>query len=411
MTVILLLFENVNMKKLMNILLIISLVCSLPSCKPDDCPEPIENQSPVVWKKLISSSPESSLNSTPLLYKDLIVLGKKETSGYVIRAYNAYAGDTIWETMAPVSGGFNATDWDESMIYDNKIVFSESYWFFALDAVTGKILWHKINDNFFGGSCVIDKYLYKMGTDHRNWSSLYRFEINSGAKEKLFTINRSEYGSNYSPNLMMPVKWVHPNGDEILVLQNRTYGWYTDMEHKMDILAWNLTADSMLWYRDRLDGFSSMSRPAIDGDKVYFYGDRHAYCINPLNGETIWKYFIGDGPEDDFNTANILIIDEKLIVKPDNDHMHAVNKETGEMIWRNNETASMPDLLTVHQDTIWFGSGGVLAIDANTGKTLIDQYEASNGSWIFPIAHHPTNGHIYTSDGDYLYCLNPKYMR
>ena len=209
----------------------------------------------------------------------------------------------------------------------------------------------------------------------------------------------------------MPVKWVHPNGDEILVLQNRTYGWYTDMEHKMDILAWNLTADSMLWYRDRLDGFSSMSRPAIDGDKVYFYGDRHAYCINPLNGETIWKYFIGDGPEDDFNTANILIIDDKLIVKPDNDHMHAVNKETGEMIWRNNETASMPDLLTVHQDTIWFGSGGVLAIDANTGKTLIDQYEASNGSWIFPIAHHPTNGHIYTSDGDYLYCLNPKYMR
>ena len=115
--------------------------------------------------------------------------------------------------------------------------------------------------------------------------------------------------------------------------------------------------------------------------------------------------------EDDFNTANILIIDDKLIVKPDNDHMHAVNKETGEMIWRNNETASMPDLLTVHQDTIWFGSGGVLAIDANTGKTLIDQYEASNGSWIFPIAHHPTNGHIYTSDGDYLYCLNPKYMR
>jgi outer membrane protein assembly factor BamB len=91
--------------------------------------------------------------------------------------------------------------------------------------------------------------------------------------------------------------------------------------------------------------------------------------------------------------------------------MHAVNKETGELIWRNNNTASMPGLLTVRNDTIWFSSGGILAIDANTGETLIDQYKASGGSWIFPVAHHPENGYIYTSDASNFYCLDPRYMK
>lgn len=71
----------------------------------------------------------------------------------------------------------------------------------------------------------------------------------------------------------------------------------------------------------------------------------------------------------------------------------------------------MPGLLTVHQDTIWFGSAGILAIDAHTGKTLIDQYKASVWSWIIPVRHHPSKGLIYTSDGNNFYCLNPKYMK
>ena len=89
--------------------------------------------------------------------------------------------------------------------------------------------------------------------------------------------------------------------------------------------------------------------------------------------------------------------------------MHAVNKETGDCIWYNENTSSSPGMMIVHKDTIWFS--GITGIDANTGKKLIDWNNNHRGSWIFPIAHHPTNGHIYTSDASYLYCLNPKYMK
>jgi outer membrane protein assembly factor BamB len=208
----------------------------------------------------------------------------------------------------------------------------------------------------------------------------------------------------------MPVRWKTAGGDELLILQNRSFGWGTTGKTKMDILAWNLTADSMEWYRN-LDGFSSTARPAIDGDRVYFYGDRHAYCINPKNGETLWKYFIGNGPEDDFNTANILIVGENLVVKPDSRDMHMVNKITGERVWLNEDTRAMPYMLTERNDTIWFSSGWVLGVDALTGEKLIEWDNDGSGSWIFAVAPDPNNGFIYTSDASNFYCLDPRNMK
>jgi outer membrane protein assembly factor BamB len=316
---------------------------------------------------------------------------------------------------------FNPFDSENSHLYEDKIAFVDAKRMFVINASTGSVLWNYENPNSHLRSCIIDGDIYLADLVNKTSSTLYRFDINTGAKEALLTINHgiNEPGGDFTPYLMIPAKWTHPtNGDEILVLQNRSYGHdkigpdgmfgYS----KMDLMAYNLTADSILWYKYEVDNFSSQSRPAIDGDKVYFFGDHHAYCINSLNGEVRWKYFIGNGPEDDFNTANILIVDDKLIVKPDNDAMHAVDKETGKRIWLNPNTASMPGLLTVHKDTIWFSSGGVLAIDANTGRTLIDQWDNNNqGSWIFPVVHHPHNGLIYTSDARNFYCLNPKYMK
>mgnify|MGYP001947449436 CR=1 FL=1 len=403
--------------------LIVSLIlaANLVGCKPNECPpepEPTTPTSPIVWKKGLE---RSGLTSTSHYYNGNIIFGhkSKETNNYLIYCLNAATGDSIWETRIVTPQEFTPFDIDNSLVYENKLVLTDQKRMFVLNTDDGEIIWQYEDPYNYSGVCIIDGFIYIADLVLRESSTMYRFDINSGAKEELFTIRygKDEPGRDFSPKLRMPVKWLHPSGDEILVLQNRSYGYdkigpdgmygYS----KMDLMAYNLTSDSILWYRYEVDNFSSGARPAIDGDKVYFYGDRHAYCINPLNGETIWKYFIGDGPEDDFNTANILMIGDKLIVKPDNDAMHAVNKETGERIWLNENTAASPYLVLENQGTIWFSSGGILAIDANTGKTLIDQYKASDGSWIFSIAFHPTNGHIYTSDATSFYCLDPKYMK
>jgi outer membrane protein assembly factor BamB len=397
------------MKQVMNIFLSILLTINLVSCKPDDCPpKPVDNTSPILWKKKFE---KTDLSSTPMFYNGTIIAGHPSSFGYSVYALNAITGDSIWSTHLAPGGKFEPRSGEETILYEDKIVFSDGYSFYVLKAGSGEIIWWKKKENIESDVCVIDGYVYKTDYVNRNTSSVYRFNINTGLEEKLFTIDRTEYGSNYSPNLLMPVKWIHPSGDEVLVLQNRTYGWHTGGSDKMDILAWNLTADSMLWYRDSLDGSSSTARPAIDGNKVYFFGTWNAYCIDAATGNTLWNYDVGISPGGDFNTANILIVDDKLIVKQENEGIHAVNKETGERIWYNPDTEASPRLLTELHDTIWFCSAGVYGIDANTGEKLIDDWNPEYGAWLFPVASHPTNGNIYTSDASYLYCLNPKYMK
>ncbi len=394
----------------MILFLSILLTINLTSCKPDDCPpELVGNTSPIVWKKAFE---KTDLSSTPMFYNGTIIVGHPSVDEiYKVYAYDALTGDTIWQTAINMLGNFEPNFKEEVFLVDDKVILSEAHDLCVLNANTGEIIWFKIKQGLESKCCEIDGFLYRSDYVNRNTSSLYRFDINTGAEETVFTINRSEYGSNYSPGLLMPVKWEHPSGDEILVLQNRTYGWYTGGSDKMDILAWNLTADSMLWYRDSLDGLSSTSRPALDGNKVYFFGTWNVYCIDAKTGETLWNYDVGISPGGNFKTANILIVDDKLIAKQGNDGMHAVNKETGERIWYNPDTEASPSLLTVHNDTIWFCSAGVFGIDAHTGEKLIDDWNPEYGAWIFSVAQHPTNGNIYTSDASYLYCLNPKYMK
>ncbi len=387
----------------MNIILITLLAAYSGGCKPDNVPpEPPKVGEPIIWKTNLESA---DLTSPPLYYEGLIILSQEGKA----KAYNAESGEKVWQTAINA----RPLDFEGAFLVDDKVVFSQHRRVYVLSSATGDIIWQDELAKGQGSICYIDGYIYiaSYDFDKNRFSTLYRYDIINGAREEVFTLIRGEFDVDHSPDLFMPVKWVSAVGDDLLVMQNRSFGWGTTGASKMDILAWNLTADSMEWYRN-LDGFSSTARPAIDGDKVYFYGDHHAYCIDPATGETRWKYFIGDGPEDDFNTANIIIVKDKLIVKPDNDHIHAVDKETGERIWFNAETEAMPYMLTERNDTIWFSSGGVWGIDANTGEKVIDDWKGSrSGSWIFAIAHDPNNGLIYTTDGDFIYCLDPKYMK
>ncbi len=387
----------------MKIVLITLLAAYLGGCKPDDVPpEPAVERDPIVWKTALNSN---DLVSPPLYYENLIIFSQDD----VAKAFDGNTGEIVWET----SINARPLGFEGIFLVGDKIVFSDSRRVYVLNADNGEIIWQDELEKGQGNACHIDGYIYKASydSDRNRFSTLYKYDVNTGTREEVFTLTKGEFDENHSPNLHMPVKWQSVAGDELLVMQNRSYDWGASGVSKMDILAWNLTADSVEWYRN-LDGFSSKARPTIDGDNVYFYGDRHAYSINPATGETRWKYFIGDGPEDDFNTANIIIVKDMLIVKPDNSHMHAVDKRTGERIWFNPEIVSMPNMLTERNDTIWLSNAGVFGIDANTGEKVIDDWKGSrSGSWIFPVALHPTNGLIYTSDGDYLYCLNPKYMK
>ncbi|MGB0849855.1 MAG: PQQ-binding-like beta-propeller repeat protein, partial [Bacteroidia bacterium] len=181
----------------MNILLIISMVCSFAGCKPDDCPpEPVDGHSPVVWKKAFE---KTYLSSTPYYYNETVIVGHAalQKNNYNVYCFDPATGDSIWKTTIVTPFEFNPNDTEESGIYGSKLVLSTRKRLFVIDANTGDVIWNYEDPNNYKGMHIIDGHVYIADAENNSLSTLYRFEINSGVKEKVFTINRSKYGGNY----------------------------------------------------------------------------------------------------------------------------------------------------------------------------------------------------------------------
>jgi outer membrane protein assembly factor BamB len=237
---------------------------------------------------------------------------------------------------------------------------------------------------------------------------MYRFNIHTGAEELVFSVDK--------PNQFSPSMWLHPGGDEILIVQNR--GYTTSSHNALGVMAWNLTADTLLW---SLDSFSfsrlanNVGKLLVSEDKVYLFGGQTIFCLDALTGKTHWTYQSQNSSETDFfNSENFLLIDHDLIFTQDGS-IHRVNKETGKR-WYLREVNALKYLdwvyLSERNDTIWFGGyDGVSGIDATNGKQLFAWDNYDHGSWINPIAVHPSRKFVYTSDWDFVFCLDPKYLK
>ena len=388
------------------------LFLSLSGCSPDDTPpQPTEKKDPVVWKV---ERDLKGLSSPNYFYKDMVIQGTDNQGKlYQIVALSADSGAVIWKNTSWPEGS-TPYDIDDVATQGNIMVVTNRRTVMALELDEGKTLWtYEFDDPSVSGVRIIDGWVYKSGDNQtKQGSTMYRFDLKTGNREEVFTITRPDYGDNiYAPDLKLPVKWTSPEGDELLITHNRSYGGGTNGKERMDVLAWNLSADSLEWYRKGLDEGSSSSGAAISGDNVYFFGTWHAYSIDPSDGSTNWSYNVGVSTGGDFNTANILVVDDLLIVKQENRFMTAIDKETGNKVWFNPETAAMPYLLREHNDTIWFASGGILAIDASCGQLLFKWDNDGKGWWSNSVLPHPTNGKIFTTDGDFIYCLDPKHMK
>jgi outer membrane protein assembly factor BamB len=179
----------------------------------------------------------------------------------------------------------------------------------------------------------------------------------------------------------------------------------------MDILGYNLTADTMLWYRNGIAKISSTATPVISGDKVYFYGGSKVHCIDPANGEDIWEFQVGGSNSLEFVGSNILLHDDMLIAKPDSRAMYALDKETGQQIWYNPATMSSPSAMTIESDTVYFTGYYLNGVVVNTGELVVQYESPESRSFFHGVGINPDNGYVYASDGKYLYCLDPKKMK
>ncbi len=395
-------------------ILLFSILCFTSSCKKEPMKqEPIvensNNQSEVVWT--FDTEVRGGLASLNYIYKNMIIQGHEYGNQQMkVWAFSLDSGNIIWESEAlDISYPFNS---HSATLITNKLIFLRRAQIIILNADNGSIIWDVTLPSQFTSyfRYYNDKMYIGMNDDQDDYSRIVTFDINTGSIEEVMRIER-KYLDNYRPVLTPPGFWKHPSGDEIILMGNRSSGGSLNQAKydRYDYMAYNVTADSMLWFKKGVQGKrGSISSPLVMGDRAVFYVEREVVCLNALTGELEWEHLRHSSDNfSAYKTANITAWNHIVIAKPDSWHMYGIDNQTGKEVWSNAQTTTMPNKVRVVNDKIWMASGGVCCYDARTGRTLIDAWRYKNqGSYISPIAVDEKTGYIYTVASGVVMCID-----
>jgi hypothetical protein len=75
---------------------------------------------------------------------------------------------------------------------------------------------------------------------------------------------------------------------------------------RIDLLAYNLTADSILWWHKDVDpnGNSNIQQINIFDDKIIFFSAKLVHCVDLPSGNILWQSKLNDGENRNFILAS-----------------------------------------------------------------------------------------------------------
>ena len=207
-----------------------------------------------------------------------------------------------------------------------------------------------------------------------------------------------------------------PNGDEIVLWQNRTS---TPID-RMEVFAYNITADSLLWRNRDFLNFEVPFPPKVYDGKVYGPLNDGLYCLDLETGETLWTR----GYNSVFDhyylpwAANYIgFYNDQLIVHGYGSKVLYLSPKDGSIFkavdgYPNGHGEGD---YSYYQGKLYFSAAAQLVItDIATGENLATPAKLGELNDIdirSSITIDPETGKLYFQDGYYLYCVKqPKVL-
>ncbi len=280
-------------------------------------------------------------------------------NGYVyfkmdhIICFNAFTGETIWESTKEVAQDI----W--SVVVANGYVYADSNGYvYALNTSTGEEIWTYVigNDEELYAPAVANGVVY-VGSGDNN---LYAFDAYTGTKIWNYTTGGKVRSS---PAVINGIVYVGANDGNLYAIDAST-----------GVKIWNYTTGKKVQH-----AFGSSL--AVADDVVYVgSNNKIVYALNALTGSKIWSSMIGHM----FSTPAVAY---GYIYVADHNNLYAFNASTGTKIWNFTHYPGLfPEYSspTVANGVVYIGSGGndsysgrLYALNAYTGD-LIKQIEMSS---------------------------------
>ena len=159
------------------------------------------------------------------------------------------------------------------------------------------------------------------------------------------------------------------------------------------------------------NGNSSIFKPILYDDKVFFQGAKSIFCYNIKSGDLLWKKTFGS---DGLLTCNSVIAEDKIILNGTLKHVYALNLETGDLIWDNEDASSENSgNMVYYKDHVYFiseGNGKLYGVNTLNGETILEMDSpndtGSNGvGFKSGIVINPNLNYLYASDNYFFMCI------
>lgn len=396
--------------------------CREPIIQPPSDTDGPENTLNIVWKIALLPDTSECSSIDPIYYNATVLIsGEKvfSTENTILKSLNAESGDLMWVWNNVLEdGGEKITSVPPSSIcFENIYSVTAGDDIMTIDLNNGSTLWSTEIDYGFSQLSGEANVLFHCRTSEGigpDYVYLMNSNIYTESWDTVIVFNEDE-ADGYSPSVPTVSCQINNDGDTILYFQNRQWNFSTS-DGKIDFYAFNMSADTIVWKIDDLDpeGNSSVCPPLFYDNKIYFKGSRILYCLDAADGHTIWSndYSTNGG---DILLSNMLLIDDKLILKEGHDYLYAVNPQTGSEIWTNNDGGGSPSYMTYYNGNIYYGSGGdgkLHVVSVASGQTVKafdspgeDMPDSPNAGFYDGVAIDPVHNYLYAADGYYLYCI------
>ena len=380
------------------------LIAILPfifSCRPPEepcinCPGPPDTIQTgpfkVLWQIPLNPDTADCVSMKPVLYNGNVLYSLLfYVDGYEsLRMVDEKTGKSVW-SWEPIWPG--ETLWRPSRFAKDNL-FVMTHWgpTYCVDMNSGQNLWanNVQNGNNSGSPNLsnVGDFLYTEHSDRQildTASYFVRANIYNGIWDTLFVLKIED---GYRPGLLPPSLWVAPQGDSILIFQNRQWNFQAS-DGRVDLLAYNLSTRTFEWSVKDFDivGNSNLVTPFIYDNKVYLQAEKKLYCFDAATGSQLWNW-AAPLSWDNLMQANLIAAEGKIFVKPNNESsLYGLNLNTGQIqVFIPNAGLGQCHMV-YHNGIIYYASGGngkLCAVRPSTQEVIWNDESPNNqipGKW------------------------------
>ncbi|MAN03854.1 MAG: hypothetical protein CMI35_12265 [Owenweeksia sp.] len=378
---------------------------------PDPGPE---QKLEYVWSQYLRDDSAATFYSIdPKLYDNTVLFSTSNGNSEVVKSFNKLTGELNWE-WSDNSYQENFIYNENSLLINDILLLCTKQILYAVNASTGTTLWTHTWTWGYGDIYIYTdgEFLYHRLLVENNGRDAYdayimRTPVDASAPQ--WDTVWVDYADTHSKRFKSLNFFTRADGHKMMVGVVDAAGIEDGVSGKTSLFLYDLTADSLVYYRDNAMPHGAFFNPLqLDQDKVYVLGGWGVHAFDLQTGEEVWTYQhapAGD-PNRSFASGDFALYEGKLVVKNRDGIMLSLDASDGSEIWRISESGSvMEGRFRIYKDKAFYTSGNdLMIVDLRVGKLLIKE-DPPTGNWAEgTIAIDETEQLLYYNDRGTAYC-------